>query len=175
MPAMRRPLLAVILALASGCAASRPASRPPALAGKSVDISAEDLSGRPVRLETDGRVHVVDFWATWCEPCQDQLPHLDGLAKRYADDGLAVTAVSFDEDRAQLDAFLAEHPVSIPVLWDRGGSKLSEPLDVQRLPTTLVLDRKGVVRHVHVGFDTASGERLEREVKALLAEPKASP
>ncbi|BDG04864.1 TlpA family protein disulfide reductase [Anaeromyxobacter oryzae] len=172
---MARPALAVLLAAATACATARPALRAPALTGKSVDIAAEDLSGRPVRLEADGRVRVVDFWATWCEPCQDQLPHLDGLAHRYGEQGLAVTAVSFDEDRAQLDAFLVQHPVSIAILWDRGGAKLSEPLDVQRLPTTLVLDRRGIVRHVHVGFDAASGERLEREVKALLAEaPPAS-
>ncbi len=164
-------LPAAVLLAATACATARPALRAPALAGKSVEIAAEDLSGRSVRLELDGRVRVVDFWATWCEPCKDQLPHLDGLAQRYGQEGLAVTAVSFDGDRAQLDAFLAQHPVSIPILWDRGGATLSEPLDLQRLPTTLVLDRRGIVRHVHVGFDAASAERLEREIKALLSEP----
>jgi cytochrome c biogenesis protein CcmG, thiol:disulfide interchange protein DsbE len=166
-----RVALALALVYAAGCAGSRPVLRRPDLAGKTVEVAAEDLAGRPVRLEPDGRVRVVDFWATWCEPCQDQLPHLDALATRYGDEGLAVAAVSFDEDRALLDAFLAEHPLSIPVLWDRGGARLSEPLDVQRLPTTLVLDRRGLVRHVHVGYDAAAGDRLEAEIRVLLAEP----
>ncbi|WP_242394910.1 TlpA family protein disulfide reductase [Anaeromyxobacter oryzisoli] len=168
---MRRVLALAVLAASASCASSRPALRAPALVGKAVDVAAEDLSGRTVRLATDGRVRVVDFWATWCEPCQEQLPRLDALARRYGDAGLAVAAVSFDEDRALLEAFVAEHPVSFPVLWDRGGARLSEPLDVQRLPTTLVLDRRGIVRHVHVGYDAPAGERLEREIRELLAEP----
>lgn len=161
----------VLLALA--CAAPRRAPSPPvsALVGKPARIGAQDLQGREVRVEDDaGRVRVVDFWASWCEPCKRQLPALARLARAYAPRGLAVYAVSFDDERPHLDAFLAEHPVDVPILWDRGGARLASPLELSRLPTTLVLDRSGVVRFVHQGYGQESEGRLEREVTQLLRE-----
>ncbi len=70
------------------------------------------------------------------------------------------TAISFDDERPSLDAFLKEVPVSFPILWDRAGDTLGDRLAIRRLPTTWVVDRAGVVRSVHVGFDAAEGEKL---------------
>jgi cytochrome c biogenesis protein CcmG/thiol:disulfide interchange protein DsbE len=163
----RAPLLAALLA---ACAA--PGARGGSgLVSRPVDIAVPSLAGATVRIGDDGaRVRVVDFWASWCEPCRDQLPALDRLSRALGPRGAAFYAVSFDEDRAQIDEFLKEHPVGFPVLWDRGGEALSERLRVSRLPTTLVLDAAGVVRHVHVGAERGEEERIEREVRALLAE-----
>lgn len=162
----------VLLATLLGCAAPRPSVRPSAQAvGQRIDdLRAEGLDGREVRVsDADGRVRVVDFWASWCEPCREQLPLLERLSHEHAE--LAVYAISFDDDRAPLDAFLAKVPVSFPVLWDRAGDGLGDRLAIRRLPTTWVIDRAGVVRWVHVGFDTAEGARLVGEVSRLLAEP----
>jgi thiol-disulfide isomerase/thioredoxin len=168
-------LLPALLAVLAACAAPRSATSNAApLDGTPLDVTAVDGAGDPVRLAGPGPIRVIDFWATWCEPCKEQLPYLDGLAARLHDRGVTVVAVSFDEERAAVDAFLAAHPVSFPVLWDRAGAGAAERLRIDRLPTTLLVDRRGVVRRVHVGFDAASAEVLERELSALAAEPAAS-
>jgi thiol-disulfide isomerase/thioredoxin len=139
--------------------------------GSPADVVAPDLAGREVRVaDAAGTVRVVDFWASWCEPCREQLPFLDDLARAHGARGLRVYAVAFDEERAQVEAFLSATPVSFPVLWDQGGARHSELFGVRRLPTTLLVDRAGTVRSVHLGFDAAEGERLRAEVERLLSE-----
>lgn len=159
------------VAVSPGCSTPGASTRGSPLLGKPVDLAAPDLDGREVRIAAPGaaRATVVDFWATWCEPCREQLPFLDRLQSTYRDRGVRVIAVAFDEDRSALDEFLARTPVAIPVLWDKGGAALSDRLAVTRLPTTLLIDGAGVVRAVHLGFDRAEGEKLERDLGQLLA------
>lgn len=165
-----RPALLVAVTLAA-CATGRPALVASPALGKPLDLAVPALDGREVQLaDARGQVLVVDFWATWCDPCLEQLPVLRRLARDHAAQGLAVYGVSVDEDRAQLEAFLRATPPGITVLWDRGGARHTERLDVQRLPTTLVVDRTGVVRFVHQGYEPKNAELLEREVAELLAE-----
>lgn len=163
--------LAVLLLLAS-CAgvASRPTVKLPALAGKALDVTAPDLAGQEVRIAAAGRVVVVDFFASWCEPCRAQLPRLDRLARDLHADGLDVYGVSFDEDREAARGFVASMAVGFPVLWDRGGDRLSGALGIERLPTTVIADRRGVIRVVHVGYTLSDQERLEAQIRDLLAE-----
>jgi thiol-disulfide isomerase/thioredoxin len=168
--AARRALL--IAVLSTGCATSRSTLVASPLVGQPVDVAAPDLDGRVVRVDgSRGLVQVVDFWATWCDPCRDQFPVLDLLARGYAGQNVAVFAVSLDEDREQVAAFVAAHPTAMVVLWDKGGSAHAERLDVQRLPTTLVVDRAGLVRFVHRGYEPRLAGELDREVRQLLAEP----
>jgi cytochrome c biogenesis protein CcmG/thiol:disulfide interchange protein DsbE len=168
---MAKLLLGCVLALAAACAGPRESRRASPLVGRTVDVAARDLAGREVRLSQSGaRVAVVDFWATWCEPCREQLPFLEQLAAEYRGAGVEVYGVSFDEDRSAVEEFLARTPLRFPILWDKGGETLAEKLEVTRLPTTVLIDRDGVVRGVHLGFDRAAGASLEREVRRLLAE-----
>ncbi len=125
-----------------------------------------------MRVEAgQGRVVVVDFFATWCEPCRVQLPHLAQLSRDLGGRGLAVWAVSFDDSLPALRAYAGGPAAGLPLLWDRGGERLSSALAISRLPTTVVADRRGIVRSVRVGWDAAAGRELEDEVRALLDEP----
>jgi len=168
---MRRALSAVVVIVATACAAGRPSGRPSGVVGKPVAVKAVDLEGKDHDVGADaGKVRVVDFWATWCDPCRDQLPFLDRLSAKYATRGLAVYGVSFDEDKSAVEHFLTQMRLSFTILWDKGGDVLAEPLEVTRLPTTLFVDRKGVVRDVHLGFEASEEKDLEKLVEKLLAE-----
>jgi thiol-disulfide isomerase/thioredoxin len=169
---MRAALVAVAV-LAAACAGPRRAARPPEspLLGKPAEIAGTDLAGLEVRIsDAAGKVRVVDFWATWCDPCVEQMPLLDRLQREHGARGLAVFGVAVDEERAAVQAFLARVPVSFPVLFDPAGEGVAQRLEITRLPTTVLLDRAGVVRDVHMGYGAGDGARLEAKVLELLAE-----
>ncbi len=167
------PLLAAALA---ACASQRPLARAAGQIGRPIRLSAADLTGVEVDVAADrGRVRIVDFWATWCEPCREELPALDRLREDLGPRGLEVYAVSFDEDRSQIPLFLEKTPVRFRILWDRGGDRYAAAHDVNRLPTTLVVDRRGIIRYVHEGFEESTAAEQRREVELLLAEPDPQP
>lgn len=131
-------------------------------------FSKPNVSGGPA-LSIDGakgKVVVVDFWATYCEPCKKSFPKLQGLADRYKD-GLVVYAVSEDDEKDEIPSFLQRTGVRFPVAWD-DGQALGHRYQVQAMPSTYVIDRRGVVRFVHRGFHEGDEQRLESEVQELL-------
>jgi cytochrome c biogenesis protein CcmG/thiol:disulfide interchange protein DsbE len=166
-------LLPLALLAWTGCAAGRPPlSNSPAL-GRPVDVVAPTLRGEEHRVaDREGQVRIVDFWATWCEPCKEQFPVLELLARSHQAEGLVVYTVAVDEDPAQVAAFVENSPIPFLVLWDKGGARHAERINIERLPTTLVVDRAGVVRFVHQGYRSGNAELLDREVRQLLREPR---
>lgn len=174
---MRSNAVAVVVLVGwlAGCAGAgasqgRP-SRASALIGTRLALTAPDLDGRDVDLGAlSGRVRVIDFWATWCEPCKEAMPVLDAIARDLGPRGVSVYGISIDDEVAQIASYLRARPVSFPVLWDKDSVRLNR-LGVTFMPVTLIVDRRGVIRHVHQGWD-ASRAQLERDqVTALLAEP----
>ncbi len=107
-----------------------------------LDFTLEDLDGKQWDLrELAGKVVLVNFWATWCPPCRKEMPDLDTLYREYRGKGLVILAVS-DEERSKVAPFLAEHPVSYPVLLDPG-RKVNDEFIVRGIPKSFVYDRAG--------------------------------
>jgi peroxiredoxin len=132
------------------------------------EIGLRDLDGRPIRLSAlRGKVVVVDFWASWCAPCREEMPVLERLYKKYKDDGLVVVGVSVDREKGNVRKFLKRNPVSFPIVHD-SGHQVAGRYEPPRMPSSFIIDKRGVVRHVHAGFRSGDGSQFEREIKALL-------
>ncbi|XXX81019.1 TlpA disulfide reductase family protein [Sorangium sp. So ce134] len=176
------------LSLAAGCGGAAPPAPPAPETGGGLigsaapELAAEVVSGEgPSTLkDARGKVVIVDFWATYCHPCRKSFPKYQELVDRFGGE-LAVLAVALDaaEDVAkeQLVAFADEAGVKFKILWDKdqGAVKSYNP---RRMPTAFIVDRRGVVRHVHAGYEDGEEEKISREIEALLGEaapPQAAP
>jgi thiol-disulfide isomerase/thioredoxin len=135
------------------------------------DIALKTADGREVRIaDLKGRVVLVDFWASWCAPCKASFPALDALYREYRERGLEVLAVNLDERRRDADAFLADRPHALTVLFDPKGAS-AEAFGVQGMPSSFVIDRAGAIRFTHMGYSASVVARYREELAELLSEP----
>lgn len=156
-------LAALSLSLASVAFALRTGARAP-------ELGANDMNGHRVDIASyRGSVVVIDFWATWCEPCADSMPHLQALHTRFGSRGLVVLGVSQDRSADAIPAFLRRHHVTFPVIHDAGNA-IAGRYSPPRMPSTFIVDRTGIVRHIHAGFRSSEVATIEREVEALLGD-----
>ncbi len=126
--------------------------------------------GESVSLESlRGNVVYVDFWASWCGPCRVSFPQLEAIRQELGERGFEVLAVNVDEDADDALEFLAESPVTYPIVRD-GNGVTPQAFGVLGMPTGYLLDRAGVVRHIHQGYKKSDGEKLRAAVLELLGE-----
>ena len=118
-----------------------------------------------------GKVVFVDFWASWCGPCRQSLPLYEKLRAELAHEDFAILAINLDENAADAKAFLVEHPVSYTILSDPAGD-VPKSFGLVGMPTSYLIDRDGIVRSVHTGFDPADIAKLRGEIQALLGKAK---
>jgi thiol-disulfide isomerase/thioredoxin len=116
-----------------------------------------------------GQVVYLDFWASWCAPCRQSFPWMQAMKNTYARQGLTVIAVNLDQERADADRFLQRFHPDFDVRFDREGD-LAERFKVSGMPSCVIIDRHGVLRHTHIGFRPADREAYEKELRELLAE-----
>ncbi len=131
-----------------------------------LDFSLPDLQGKLQTLPK-GDVILLNFWATWCPPCRQEMPSMVELSKKYADKGLKVVAVSVDRDSKALKDFVAEYSLPFLVLHDID-SAVSESYGVYRYPETFLIDRKGHVQAHLIGAIEWMSAPVQKGIQDLL-------
>ena len=145
---------------------------PAAAAGvgeRAPDFKAPALKGpKPLSLaDYRGKVVYLDFWASWCAPCALALPVVDSFRKEFGADEFAVLAVNVDSDPKKALIFLERRPVGYPSVSDPEG-KLPKQFGVETMPTSFLIDRKGVIRAVHRGFKKSDEDELRSTIRKLV-------
>jgi len=128
------------------------------------DFTLTSLEGKKVRLsDLQGKIVLINFWATWCAPCRLEMPLIEERAERYSSQ-LAVLGVNFDEPQDQVQSFVDELGLRFDVLLDPG-AQVQDLYQVRGYPTSLFVDEAGIVRFIHIGF--LSEEQMDRYLRDL--------
>ena len=141
------------------------------LTGQSApDFALKSSSGENLRLsEYRGDVVMVNFWATWCGPCRQEMPLLDELYTRYQRVGFSLLGVNIDDNSSKAMNMVAELGVSFPVLFD-ARKEVSKLYEVDAMPVTVLIDREGTVRYVHQGYKPGYEDKYLEQIRSLLRE-----
>ena len=180
-PMNRRDLLRSFAALGGLAAAPGLASLITPSVARALDVGARapeiglaalsNGSGQIDLASLRGQVFVVDFWASWCGPCADEMPVLERLYGEHRAAGFTVVGVSQDSAASNVQQFLRRIPVTFPIVLDSAhavAGRYSPP----SMPTSFIVDRRGIVRHVHRGFRSADAGPMAQEIAALVAQPR---
>jgi thiol-disulfide isomerase/thioredoxin len=134
------------------------------------DFTLNSHSGNNLRLsEFRGEVVMINFWASWCGPCRQEMPLLEELYTQYNPMGFTILGVNVEEDSSKAKQLLKDIPVSFPVLFDNQ-SKVSKLYDVVAMPSTILVDRDGNVRYLHHGYKPGYEQAYQEQVRALIRE-----
>lgn len=134
------------------------------------DFALKSASGENLRLsEYRGDVVLINFWATWCGPCRQEMPLLDDLYGRYQRVGFNLLGVNIDDDSRRAMQMVDELGVTFPVLFDEK-KEVSKLYRVEAMPVTVLVDRAGRVRHVHYGYKPGYEEKYLTQIRSLLRE-----
>ena len=138
--------------------------------GTAPDFTLKSSTGENIRLqEHRGEVVMLNFWASWCTSCRQEMPLLDALYKKYKKLGFTLMAVNVDEDPSLAIEYLKEVQVSFPILYDTT-NKVSKSYKVEAMPTTVIIDRDGKMRFLHMGYQAGVEKNYQQEVKRLIRE-----
>jgi len=140
------------------------------VSGPAPDFTLKSRGGENLKLsEFRGEVVMINFWASWCGPCRKEMPLLDQLYRRYHPMGFTILGVNVEEDSGDALRLLKEIPVTFPILFDRD-NKVSEAYELVAMPSTVMVDRDGNMRFVHLGYLPGYEREYEAQIKALIRE-----
>lgn len=166
-----------ILSLLSGAALlATTMTAPPAQADKKdfQQIQFEKFTATPLasapaltRQDFKGKVVLMDYWASWCEPCKEALPHYNSLFTKYKDKGLLVVGINEDDSEKERDAFLKKQKINFPLFADKD-RKMAQVFRVTGLPALFVFDKQTKIVAVLHGFSPENAQTLEKKIMELL-------
>ena len=137
------------------------------------DFELDDLKGEAVRLsQFKGKVVVINFWATWCAPCKQEIPHLNRILKNYKEQGLVILTISTDSPQTQSQVGRLARRWKTHTLLDPEGRVVAQLNPRGLAPYTLIVDRNGKIAFDHDGYHSGDEVKLEAAVKKILKEPK---
>ncbi len=140
------------------------------ISGVAPDFTLKSNQGGNIRLEElKGEVVMLNFWASWCGPCRQEMPLMNEIFAKYEGLGFTILAVNVDEDQSDADRFLKAVPVDFPVVYD-ASSEVSELYSVDAMPTTVMIDRNGNKRFSHRGYKPGYENEYTNQVKQLIRE-----
>lgn len=116
-----------------------------------------------------GKKVLLNFWATWCGPCRQEMPHLNKLYEKYKASGFVLLGVNVDDDTAQAAGVASKLGVTFPVLPD-ADKRVSRQYDLSAMPSTVLIDRDGRVRYLHRGYQSGYENTYDRQIRELLKE-----
>lgn len=134
------------------------------------DFTLKSLKGSNLKLsEFRGDVVMINFWATWCGPCRQEMPILNDLYLKYRDQGFTLLGVNVEKNQSKAAKMIRDLQVVYPVLFD-SDSKVSKLYDVNSMPSTILVDRDGKMRYLHRGYKAGAEDEYVRQVRELMAE-----
>ncbi len=134
------------------------------------DIALSSIDGKNIRLkELRGQVVLVNFWASWCGPCRQEMPLLEDMYKKYSKLGFTILGVNVEQDNSKAKAYLRDVTVTFPILLDPQNIA-SKLYNVEAMPTTAIVDRNGKIRYVHLGYKAGYEETYKKQIKELVKE-----
>ena len=134
------------------------------------DFTLPTITGKNTRLkELRGQVVLVNFWASWCGPCRQEMPLLDDIYKKYSKLGFVILGINVEQDSSKAKTYLRDVPVTFPILYDTQNT-LTKLYDVNAMPTTVIVDRNGNVRYIHQGYKPGYEETYKKQIKDLIRE-----
>ena len=166
---MNRRLFASVAAAALVAFAAVPAMA--AAPAPAPDFVLDSNTGKPIKLSGyKGKVVMINFWATWCGPCRQEMPLLEDIYKKYKPMGFTLVGVNVEPDARGAEAWLSKQkPVSFPIAFDTD-SKVSKMYKVAVMPSTVFVDRKGNIRVMHKGYKTGDENAYLTQIRSMLKE-----
>jgi peroxiredoxin len=163
-------VVAALLAGATGWSNPGPAAAAVVASNAAPDFALRSSTGANLRLsEQRGQVVMVNFWATWCGPCREELPQLNRLYEKYQAAGFTLLGVNVDSSSKEALGMARRLGVQFPVLFD-DRKEASRLYGLESMPWTALIDRNGKVRYVHAGYKPGYEKTYEVQVRELLKE-----